>query len=111
MVEPSVQASGRERLLVNLQLIHVSTDRHLWAKSYEVDPKNVQALLPVAAREILEAMNARVTSEEKSRLSSSRETTPEAYEAYMRGEYDARKGRDAERAKAHDFFEEASAKY
>src|SRR5690348_14587097 len=107
MVEPSVQASGRERLLVNLQLIHVSTDRHLWAKSYEVDPKNVQALLPVAAREILEAMNAQVTSEEKSRLSSSRKTTPEAYEAYMRGWYHARKGTDADRARAHEFFEKA----
>jgi TolB-like protein/DNA-binding winged helix-turn-helix (wHTH) protein/Tfp pilus assembly protein PilF len=107
MVEPSVQRSGRERLLVNLQLIHVSTDRHLWAKSYEVDPKNVQALLPLAAREILEAMNAQVTSEEKSRLSSSRETTPEAYEAYMRGWYHARKGTDADRAKAHEYFEKA----
>jgi TolB-like protein/DNA-binding winged helix-turn-helix (wHTH) protein/Tfp pilus assembly protein PilF len=107
MVEPSVQRSGKDRLLVNLQLIHVSTDRHLWAKSYEVDPKNVQALLPVAAREILEAMNAQVTSEEKSRLSSSRETTPEAYEAYMRGSYHARKGTDADRAKAHEYFEKA----
>ncbi len=107
MVEPSVQRSGRDRLLVNLQLIHVSTDRHLWAKSYEVDPKNVQALLPAVAREILEAMNAPVTLEEKSRLSSSRETTPEAYEAYMRGWYHARKGTDADRAKAHEFFEKA----
>ncbi|PYV31910.1 MAG: hypothetical protein DMG22_15170, partial [Acidobacteria bacterium] len=69
MVEPSVQRSGRDRLLVNLQLIHVSTDRHLWAKSYEVDPKNVQALLLAVTREILEAMNAPVTLEEKSRLS------------------------------------------
>ncbi len=93
MVEPSVQRSGRDRLLVNLQLIHVSTDRHLWAKSYEVDPKNVQALLPAVAREILEAMNAPVTLDEKSRLSSSRETTPEAYEAYMRGWYHARNAR------------------
>ncbi len=55
MVEPSVQRSG-DRLLVNFQLIHAPTDRHLWAKSYEVDPKNVQALLPGVAREILEAM-------------------------------------------------------
>src|SRR5437870_920117 len=106
LVEPSVQRS-RDRLLVNLQLIHVSTDRHLWAKSYEVDPKNVQALLPAVTREILEAMNAPVTLEEKSRLSSSRETTPEAYEAYMRGWYHARKGTDADRAKAHEYFEKA----
>src|SRR5205823_9838752 len=77
MVEPSVQRSG-DRLLVNVQLIHAQTDRHLWAKSYEVEPKNVQALLPAVAAEILEAMNVQVTPEEKSRLSRSRETTPEA---------------------------------
>src|SRR6266403_4390932 len=107
IVEPSVQRSGKDRLLVNLQLIHVSTDRHLWAKSYEVDPKNVQALLPVAAREILEAMNAQVTLEEKSRLSSSRETTPEAYEAYMQGRYHLRKGTEADRFKAGELFNKA----
>jgi len=106
MVEPSVQRS-RDRLLVNVQLIHAPTDRHLWAKSYEVDPKNVQALLPAIAREILEAMNVQVTLEEKSRLSSSRETTPEANEAYLRGRYHFRKGTDADRAKAHEYFEKA----
>jgi len=106
LVEPSVQRS-RDRLLVNFQLIHAPTDRHLWAKSYEVDPKNVQALLPAVAREILEAMNAQVTSEEKSRLSSSRETTPEAYEAYMRGRYHVRKGTDVDRFKAAELFNKA----
>src|SRR5882724_9005736 len=106
MVEPSVQRS-RDRLLVNFQLIHAPTDRHLWAKSYEVDPKNVQALLPAVAREILEAMNAQVTLEENPRLSSSRETTPEANEAYLRGRYHFTKGTDADRAKAHEYFEKA----
>src|SRR5258706_2093747 len=106
MVEPSVQRS-RDRLLVNFQLIHAPTYSHMWAKSYEVDTKNVQALLPAVAREILEAMNAQVTLEEKSRLSSSRETTPEANEAYLRGRYQFRKGTDADRAKAHEYFEKA----
>ena len=106
IVEPSVQRSG-DRLLVNVQLIHAQTDRHLWAKSYEVEPKNVQALLPAVAAEILEAMNVQVTPEEKSRLSRSRETTPEANEAYLRGNYHFRKGTDADRAKAHEYFEKA----
>src|SRR3989454_1715345 len=106
VVEPSVQRSG-QRLLVNFQLIHAPTDRHLWAKSYEVDPKNVQALLPAVAREILEAMNVQVTPEEKSRLSSSRETTPEAYEAYMKGRYHLRKGTEADRFKAAELFNKA----
>jgi len=107
IVEPSVQRSG-QRLLINFQLIHTPTDRHLWAKSYEVDPKNVQALLPAVAHEILEAMNAQVTLEEKSRLSSSRETTPEAYEAYMKGRYHLRKGTEADRFKAAELFNKAT---
>ncbi len=106
LVEPSVQRS-RDRLLVNFQLIHAPTDRHLWAKSYEVDPKNVQALLPTVAREILEAMNAQVTLEEKSRLSSSRETTPEAYEAYIKAGFHLRKGTDTDRFKAAELFNKA----
>ncbi|HYT20704.1 MAG TPA: tetratricopeptide repeat protein [Candidatus Polarisedimenticolia bacterium] len=106
VVEPSVQRSG-QRLLFNFQLIHTATDRHLWAKSYEVDPKNVQALLPAVTREILEAMNVKVTLEEKFRLSSSRETTPEAYEAYMRGRYHLRKGTETDRFKAAELFNKA----
>src|SRR6266404_1127529 len=106
MVEPSVQRSG-DRLLVNVQLIHAPTDRHLWAKSYEVDPKNVQALLPAIAREILEAMKVQVTLEENARLSSSRETTPEAYEAYMKGRYHIRKGTETDRFKAAELFNKA----
>ncbi len=107
LVEPSVQRSG-QRLLINFQLIHTPTDRHLWAKSYEVDPKNVQALLPTVAREILEAMNARVTLEEKSRLSRSQDTTPEAYEAYMKGRYHLRKGTETDRFKAAELFNKAT---
>ena len=106
LVEPSVQRS-RDRLLVNLQLIHAPTDRHLWAKSYEVDPKNVQTLLPEVAREILGAMNVQVTLDEESRFSSSRETTPEAYEAYMRGLYHLRKGTETDRFKAAELFNKA----
>src|SRR5438046_10470655 len=52
-------------------------------------------------------MNLQVTPEEKSRLSRSRETTPEANEAYLRGNYHFRKGTDADRAKAHEYFEKA----
>lgn len=106
MVEPSVQRS-RDRLLLNLQLIHAPADRHLWAKSYEVEPKDVQALLPTVAREILEAMNARMTLEEKSRLSRSQDTTPEAYEAYMKGRYHLRKGTETDRFKAAELFNKA----
>ena len=43
VVEGSVARSG-ERVRINVQLVQASTDRHLWAKSYEGDLKDVLAL-------------------------------------------------------------------
>ncbi len=106
VVEPSVQRSG-PRLLLNFQLIHAPTDRHLWAKSYEVDPKNVQSLLPTVARDILETIKVKVTSEETSRLSRTRATTPEAYEAYLRGRSHQQSGTQHGRTRAEEFFKKA----
>ncbi len=103
VVEPSVQWSG-QKLLLNFQLIHGPTDRHLWANEYSSDPKDVQSLLPRVARDLVEAMKVSLTPEEKSRLASSRQTTPEAFEAFSRGRYHLRKGTEEDREKAARLF-------
>ncbi len=103
VVEPSVQWSG-QKLLLNFQLIHGPTDRHLWANEYSGDPKDVQSLLPRVARDLVEAMKVELTPEEKSRLASSRQTTPEAFEAFSRGRYHLRKGTEEDREKAARLF-------
>src|SRR5436309_12463251 len=67
LVEPRVQRS-RDRLLVNFQLIHAPTDRHLWAKSYE-HTSELQSRENLVCRLLLEKKkNAQVTHKEKSRL-------------------------------------------
>ena len=103
VVEPSVQRTG-QRLLINFQLIHGPTDRHLWAKSYETDSKNLPALLPSVAREILEAINAPLTPGETSRLSNQREIAPEAYDAYLKARFFQSTGTRHGRARAEEFF-------
>lgn len=103
VVELSVQRSGRD-LLINVQLIHGPTDRHLWAKQYNCDPQNIQAALPKIARDLIGLIKVRVTPEEKTRLFGTRETTSEAYALFSRGRYHLRKGTEDDRKKAAEHF-------
>jgi len=48
MIEPSVQRSG-ERFLVNVQLIHVPTDRHLWPSRTRSIPRMFRRCSPRSA--------------------------------------------------------------
>jgi TolB-like protein len=43
IVEGTVQRSG-ERLRISAQLLHATTDTHLWAESYDRDLRDVLAL-------------------------------------------------------------------
>ena len=103
VVELSVQRSG-QRLQFNVQLIHGPSDRHLWAKLYECDPGKIQTVLPEMARDLVAVMKVPVTPEEQSRLSRTRETTPEAYEFFSKGRYHLRKGTEENRRKAAELF-------
>jgi tetratricopeptide (TPR) repeat protein len=106
VVEPSVQRAGA-RLLVNFQLVHGPTDRHLWAKSYEIDSSDLQSLLPSVARDILEAMNVQLATGETPRPSVSRHVTPEAYEAYLRARFHLGTGTQHGRTRAEEYFKKA----
>jgi len=108
VVEPSLQRSG-ERLLLNFQLVHAS-DRHLWAKSYEVAPEQLQAVLLQVAADLLSAMDVPHNAEVRARLAVERPVNREAYDAYLRGRYHMRNGTEQGRKKALEWFEQAVAK-
>lgn len=84
VVEGSVQRSG-ERVRITAQLIRASTDKHLWAESYERDLKDVLTLQNEVARTIAGEIRVRLTPQEEMRLNRARPVDPEAYEAYMKG--------------------------
>lgn len=84
IVEGSVfRDAGRVR--VTVQLINARTDEHLWAENYERDIKDMLALQGEVARAIARKIQAVLTPEEESRLSSAQTIKPEVYEAYLRG--------------------------
>jgi eukaryotic-like serine/threonine-protein kinase len=105
VVEGSVMRSG-DRVRITAQLIQASADKHLWAKSYEGDAKDVLGLQQQVAHAIADEVKVQLTPQEQTQLSSSRPVDPAAHEAYLKGNY-LNKGTGAQQRKAKEHFEEA----
>jgi TolB-like protein/DNA-binding winged helix-turn-helix (wHTH) protein len=86
VVEGSVLRSG-DRVRITAQLIRTATDRHIWAKAYEGDLKNVLSLQALVAEAITGEVKLSLTPAERDRFRAGRPISPEAYEAYLRGRY------------------------
>ena len=106
VVEGATQRSGN-RVLITAQLIEGSSDRHLWAKSYERDLLDMLALQNDVAQAIAQEIQVTLTPQEQARLTKVRPVNPEAQEAYLRGVYWDQKG---DIPKAFDYFRQATEK-
>jgi TolB-like protein/DNA-binding winged helix-turn-helix (wHTH) protein/Tfp pilus assembly protein PilF len=109
VVEGSITRS-ENRVRITAQLIDAPSDRHLWAKSYERDLKDVLALQDEVARDIAAEIRIKLTPEERTRLAAARPIDPEAHDAYLRGRYFWNRRTEADLHKAKDYFEQAIAK-
>jgi serine/threonine protein kinase/tetratricopeptide (TPR) repeat protein len=107
VVEGSVlKAQGRVR--ITAQLIDASTDRLLWAQSYDEDLKDVLALQAHVAQAIAAEIQVKLNPQEQTRLATVRPVEPEAYEAYLKGRsYWNRRNREAV-LKGLEYFQEAA---
>jgi TolB-like protein/DNA-binding winged helix-turn-helix (wHTH) protein/Tfp pilus assembly protein PilF len=82
----SVSRSG-ERVRISMQLVHASTGRNLWARTYERDLRGVQSIGGEVARTIANEIRITITPKELERLGSPHGVNPEAYDQYLRGRY------------------------
>jgi TolB-like protein len=69
IVEGTVQRSG-ERVRITGQLIDATNDRHLWARSYERDFRDVLALQDEVARDIAEEIRVSISKRVGLRIGS-----------------------------------------
>ena len=83
VLEGSVQRSG-QRVRITAQLVRVSTDQHLWARSYERDLRDVLTLQGEVARAITSEIHVRLRPQEKALLERARAVNPAAHEAHLR---------------------------
>jgi TolB-like protein/Tfp pilus assembly protein PilF/predicted Ser/Thr protein kinase len=86
VIEGSVMRAGN-RVRVTAQLIQATSDRHLWAQSYERDLRDILALQSDVAQAIANEIKIKVTPQEQARLARTRPVSPEAHEAYLKGRY------------------------
>ena len=108
VVEGAVARAG-DRVRVTAQLIDARTDRHVWAKSYDRDLRDVLALQAEVAGAIAEAIQVEVRPDERRRLSRTAAVHPDAYESYLKGRfYWGMRGRE-NLLRAAGYFQEAIA--
>jgi TolB-like protein len=83
VLEGSVRRAGNA-VRVTGQLIEASTDRQIWAKSYDKELTDIFAIQAALAAEIADALRIAITPAEKSALAARPTTVPVAYDLYLR---------------------------
>ena len=107
LIEGTVQRVG-DRVRIRVQLIDSASDRHLWARSYDHDLKDVLVLQSSAARDIAEEVEGKVVPPPaNARPLNVHPVEPEAYEAYLKGRYFWNKRTDDGLKKSIDYYEQA----
>ncbi len=106
ILEGSVQKAGNA-VHINVQLIKAATDAHVWAESYDRKLDDIFAVEGEVATAIADALNAKVTGQEKQTITARLTNNPQAYDAYLRGLALFRRSDDAGKRSAQQFLEEA----
>jgi TolB-like protein len=107
VLEGSVQRAG-DKVRVNVQLIDARADSHLWAESYDRDIKDVFGVESEVSQKIADALQAKLSRAEASVLAAAPTKNPEAYDLFLKAEYEAR---DALSTRKPESFDQATAFY
>lgn len=84
VLEGSVRRSA-DRIRINAQLIDAKSGRHLWAERFDRDMTDVFELQDQVVQKIVTALKVELTQREREQLDRGAETTPEAYDMFLRG--------------------------
>jgi TolB-like protein/Tfp pilus assembly protein PilF len=101
VLEGSVQKSGG-KVRVNVQLIDAGRDMHLWASIYDRDLKDVFAVESEISQSIVDALKAKLSPRETRALSALPTRNSEAYDAFLKGEYELAQARKAQTGAHYD---------
>jgi TolB-like protein/class 3 adenylate cyclase len=107
ILEGSVQKAG-DKVRVNVQLLDAHSDTHLWAKSYDRDLKDIFAVESDVSQEIAEALRTKLSPSQAKALAAAPTRDTEAYDLFLRGEYEERQ---AESAEDKELFDRAETFY
>jgi len=96
VLEASVRKEGN-RVRITAALTKVADGSQLWSETYDREITHIFAAQDEIARAVTEALQIKLMSPGDALVSaSSRSTSPEAYQAYLQGQYFAARGQDKE---------------
>src|SRR2546425_2573872 len=105
ILEGSVQKAA-DQVRVNVQLIQVASDSHLWADTYDRKLVDIFVVESEVAKAIAESLQAKLTGGEQQALAVKPTNNSEAYDAYLRGlALDARVSSPDDSEKVVGFYE------
>lgn len=110
VVEGSVRRAGGQ-VRIAAQLIDASTDRHLWAESYdrELTTEAIFQIQSEIAGHIARALQARLSPEQQGRLAAAPTQDLTAYDYYLQGRGYAQRGTREDLLRATAFYRQAIA--
>jgi serine/threonine protein kinase len=106
VVEGSVLKAG-DRVRITAQLIEATSDKHLWAESYERDMREILSLQKEVAKTIADQIKATLAPSEKNELSKLPTINPLAHEFFLKGHYFYDRTSVDDAWKAITFFDQA----
>jgi len=86
LITGAVLRSGNQ-VRVSVQLINPVTEAQLWAQSFERDLRDILSLQNEIVSAITREVKLQLTPQEETRLTSTRQVNPEAYEACLKGQF------------------------
>ncbi len=109
LIEGTVERVGN-RVRIRVQLIDAASDRHLWARSYDHELKDVLLLQSTAAHDIATEIEGQVAaSPSQLHALNERAVRTDAYEAYLKGRFFWNKRSLASLQRAVKYFQQAIA--
>lgn len=106
IVEGSVLRSG-DRVAVNVRVIRAGTDTSVWARTFERASADIGALQRDVARAIASELRVALYPATVDRWRSGPQIRGDAYDAYLRGRYEARKNTQVSTYSALDQYRRA----
>lgn len=105
-VEGSGQKIGN-KILLNIQLIDGTTDRHLWARQYRREADDIFELQQEVARNIAAEIQAVITPEERKQIEKNPTNDPVAYDLFLKGKELFYRGKRENLEASIPYFEKA----
>jgi len=108
IVEGSVRRAG-DRVRIVAQLIDANADQYLWSETYDREVKDIFAIQSDVALQIVSALKAELTSDERNRIHQEPTASVTAYQLCLQGRYWYYRYTDEGFKKGIEYFRQAIA--